>query len=105
MVKCEKPAPGETGNKTFTTFIFKSENICDKISVRPRISGDSIRLKGGSKTLKKLFIEKKIPAHKRDKIPVVAAGDKVIAVLGIGMDVDFIPDEGQQTLKIEFRVI
>ena len=105
VVKCEKPAPGETGNKTFTTFIFKSENICDKISVRPRISGDSIRLKGGSKTLKKLFIEKKIPAHKRDKIPVVAAGDKVIAVLGIGMDVDFIPDEGQQTLKIEFRVI
>lgn len=54
----------------------QSENlltVCPsgKISIRPRQTGDKIRLSGGSKSLKKLFIDRKIPAADRERIPVV----------------------------------
>ena len=54
----------------------QSENlltVCPsgKISIRPRQTGDKIRLSGGSKSLKKLFIDRKIPAADRGRIPVV----------------------------------
>ena len=34
--------------------------------IRPRKQGDEIRLPGGRKTLKKLFIDRKIPASQRE---------------------------------------
>ena len=48
--------------------------LCAKGSllVRSRRDGDTIRLSCGTKRLKKLFIDKKIPAHHRDQILVVA---------------------------------
>lgn len=49
-------------------------------TVRPRQTGDSIRLPGGTKTVKKLLIDRKIPAQKRDTLPVVVQDDTVIAV-------------------------
>ena len=39
-----------------------------KIVVRSRLPGDSIRLSGGTKSLKKLFIDRKIPASERLRI-------------------------------------
>ena len=41
------------------------------LTLRPRESGDTIRLSGGTKSLKKLFIDRKIPAAMRERIPVV----------------------------------
>ena len=41
------------------------------VRIRPRQAGDSIRLHGGSKSLKKLFIDRKIPAAQRDSVPVI----------------------------------
>lgn len=54
--------------------------------IRSRRSGDEIHLPGGTKTLKKLFIDRKIPAHKRCQIPVIADQTGVAAVFGIGGD-------------------
>ena len=54
--------------------------------LRSRAEGDAIRLSGGTKTLKKLFIDKKIPARERNRIPVLADDAGVVAVLGIGPD-------------------
>ena len=45
-------------------------------------------LSGGTKTLKKLFIDKKIPAADRDRIPVIADDHGVAAVHGLGIDRD-----------------
>lgn len=59
-----------------------------KIVVRPRRSGDRIRLPGGTKTLKKLFIDRKIPAAQRQRIPVLADDRGILAVWGIGPDTD-----------------
>ncbi len=59
-----------------------------KILVRARMAGDSIRLSGGTKTLKKLFIDEKIPASARDQIPVLADVGGVIGVAGLGGNLD-----------------
>lgn len=56
--------------------------------LRTRLAGDSIRLTGGTKELKKLFIDRKIPAHRRNRIPVVADDIGVLAVYGFGANPD-----------------
>lgn len=53
--------------------------------VRPRQTGDGITLPNGHRrSLKRLFIDKKIPRLERDIIPVVADGEGVLAVAGFG---------------------
>ena len=58
------------------------------IRVRSRRSGDSLRLSGGSKSLKKRFIDQKIPAHLRDLIPVLEDDRGILAVASLGADLD-----------------
>jgi tRNA(Ile)-lysidine synthase len=62
--------------------------VCPKgqMIVRCRQSGDEICLSGGTKSLKKLFIDRKIPAHERSQIPVIADSEGVLGVYGIGAD-------------------
>lgn len=59
-----------------------------KLMLRQRISGDTIRLPGGTKSLKKLYIDKKIPASRRDSIPVIADDGGVLCVYGLGENLD-----------------
>ena len=58
------------------------------IQVRSRLPGDTLRLPGGTKSLKKLLIDRKIPADLRDGIPVLADERGVLAVCGIGVNLD-----------------
>ncbi|MBR3979319.1 MAG: tRNA lysidine(34) synthetase TilS [Oscillospiraceae bacterium] len=76
-------APAEEFVNTPNCFTVQPQG---KLVVRTRETGDSIRLRGGSKSLKKLFIDKKIPANLRDFIPVIADDAGVLAVAGIGAD-------------------
>ena len=75
--------PAETIVNTGTVF-----TVCPKgqMIVRCRQSGDEICLSGGTKSLKKLFIDRKIPAHERLQIPVIADSEGVLGVYGIGAD-------------------
>lgn len=59
-----------------------------QIVIRSRLPGDEIRLSGGRKRLKKLFIDRKIPASQRGRIPVVADEEGVLGVCGIGVSLD-----------------
>ena len=59
-----------------------------QIHLRARKSGDSIRLSGGSKSLKKLFIDRKIPAARRQQIPVVCDDAGILGVYTIGANWD-----------------
>ena len=70
--------------------------------VRSRLSGDTIRLSGGTKSLKKLFIDRKIPAHLRETIPVVADEIGVLGVYGIGPNLDRISNTGDGVF-LDFR--
>jgi len=68
-------------------------NARGPIVLRPRGAGDSIRLNAGTCTLKKLFIDRKIPAHQRAHIPVLADERGVLGVMGIGANVDRLAKE------------
>ena len=76
----------------------------DSITIRSRQTGDSMRLNVGTCTLKKLFIDRKIPAHLRPYIPVVADGQGVLGVLGIGANVDRLAKD-LPAMQIRFQKI
>ena len=67
------------------------------ITVGSRRSGDTIRLSGGTKSLKKLFIDRKIPAASRNRIPVLRDEQGILAVHEIGVD--------QNREKSDFRPV
>ena len=56
--------------------------------LRSRESGDSIRLSGGTKSLKKLFIDRKIPAAERGHIPVLCDEKGILGVYSVGVNLD-----------------
>ena len=56
--------------------------------LRSRQSGDEIRLSGGTKSLKKIFIDRKIPAALRQQIPVLCDSRGILGVWSIGANLD-----------------
>lgn len=72
------------------------------VVVRCRETGDTLRLSGGSKSLKELFIDRKIPAAVRNRIPVVADEAGVLGVWGIGANLDRVSGAGNW-IEIEFE--
>ena len=63
-------------------------NPVGTVCIRSRRSGDAIRLSGGTKSLKKLFIDRKIPAALRDAVPVICDDAGILGVYGIGVNLD-----------------
>ena len=61
-------------------------HIEGQLILRSRKEGDTIRLSGGTKSLKKLLIDRKIPAWERSRVPVLADDTGVVAVIEIGTD-------------------
>ncbi|MBQ8868454.1 MAG: tRNA lysidine(34) synthetase TilS [Oscillospiraceae bacterium] len=78
--------------KKNSTNLLKNCLCCDIIEdgfvIRNRRIGDEITLfpRNVTKTLKKLFNESKIEAEKRDIIPVLALGSRVLWAEGVGID-------------------
>ena len=62
--------------------------VCPKgqMVVRSRRSGDSLTTPAGTKSLKKRFIDRKIPQFERSAVPVIADEGGVLAVWGFGVD-------------------
>ena len=56
--------------------------------LRARQTGDALRLPGGSRSLKKLLIDRKVPASQRDGIPVLCDERGVLGVYSIGVNLD-----------------
>ena len=81
-VSCEPAKNIENGPAVFTV-----EPNGD-MYIRARMSGDAMRRSGGTKSLKKLLIDRKIPAFQRDQIPVLADEKGVLGVYGIGVNLD-----------------
>ncbi len=68
-------------------------NASGPVVLRSRQAGDSMRLNAGTCTLKKLFVDRKISAHQRPYIPVLADVQGVLGVWGIGANVDRLATE------------
>lgn len=71
-----------------------------KVIVRSRKPGDRMRLSGGTKSLKEIFIDRKIPADLRAGIPVIADDAGVLGVWGIGANLDRVSSE--EGIRIQF---
>ena len=82
QIRCE---PAQALVNTATSF-----TVCPKgaLYLRSRRTGDTIRLPGGSKSLKKLMIDRKIPAADRDSIPVLCDDGGILGVWSIGVNQD-----------------
>ncbi len=99
-VKCELICV-ENINSLLSNDSVDYDKIKGELKMRPRIGGDSIKLKGRpEKSLKKLFCEMKIPCEQREKIPVVADDLGVVLVLGVGCDKRVLTDENTKNILI-----
>lgn len=81
-VICEPATEIRNSPDTFTVCPVGQIRLCS------RQSGDTIRLSGGSRSLKKLFIDRKIPAAQRSRIPVVRDDAGILGVYSIGVHQD-----------------
>ena len=52
----------------------------EPVVIRSRQAGDQLCLPCGTKTVKKLFIERKIPREERETIPIVCQKEVILAV-------------------------
>ena len=69
--------------------------------MRPRQTGDAVKLPGRSrKTLKKLFIEEKIPLTRRALLPILADDAGVLAAASFGPDVSRLAQPGEEAFEI-----
>ncbi len=81
-VRCQAATQIINDPNTFTL------EVRGDVYLRSRLAGDEMRLPGGTKSLKKLFIDRKIPASQRSLIPVLADEQGVLGVAGIGPSTD-----------------
>lgn len=75
-----------------------------KLFIRSRRTKDAIQLQGGTKSLKELMIDKKIPAAERDQIPVICDDAGILGVWGIGANLDRVSGQGT-AVEIRFENI
>ncbi len=69
--------------------------------IRPRRGGDKLTLgERPSKTVKKLMIEGRVPAPRRERVPVLARGERAAAVGGFGPERDCLASPGAPALHI-----
>ena len=63
-----------------------------QLYLRSRQSGDEIRLSRGTKSLKKIFIDRKIPAALRQQIPILCDSRGILGVWSVGTNLNRIAD-------------
>ena len=85
---------------------FDFNKIKGGIVVRNRQQGDKIKLVGGSKKIKDLFIDLKIPREDRCKIPVIVDEDGILQVGEYKSSENYKIDENtKEVLKVTFKKI
>lgn len=93
--------PNDSQEKTVHSF---AVSVQGEMVVRCRMEGDTLRLSGGRKSVKKLLIDRKIPAARRDMIPVLADDAGVVAVAGIGANLERISC-GENAVRIQIEYL
>lgn len=85
-VRLEGPVVLQNKVADASTFALKCDMMepIPRLTIRPRLTGDRLLGPGGSKSLKRRMIDAKIPAARRDLLPVAADSRGIVAVLGLG---------------------
>lgn len=82
-------------------FYLKASALAQGAFFRPRQEGDRIALPGRpAKSVKKLFIDEKLPRQRREQIPLLCCGETVLAVGGFGCDTAWLAEEGEPGWEI-----
>ncbi len=102
MEVADRENQGEIPKNLYTKW-FDYDRIKDTLSVRYRLPGDYITLKGGgTKSLKSLFIDEKIPREERGRIPLLAEGSHVLWVIGGRISEYYkVTEETERILKVQ----
>ncbi len=80
----EQPAVAGPSNDDGDSYSFLPENAIWPLEVRSWLPGDRIRLGGGSRKLKRVFGDRRVPLSERGRIPVLSdAEGRVLWVRGI----------------------
>ncbi|MDP4146470.1 MAG: tRNA lysidine(34) synthetase TilS [Bacillota bacterium] len=84
---------------------FDLDKVKGKISVRYRRNGDKFNPLGmkGSKKIKDLFIDLKIPKENRDRIPLVCFGDDIAWIVGYGISDMYKVDKSSRNI-LEIKI-
>lgn len=85
------------------TLLLNYGMIAGEIVLRPRQIGDMLALPGGRKSIKRLMIDRKIPASHRGCLPVLESGGQVLAVRQIGVSREYLPQPGSTLLVVQFE--
>ena len=96
-VICQPASQPQTGKVAFTVA------PVGPMILRCRSQGDAMRFPGGTKSIKKWFIDEKIPAPGRCRIPVIADELGVLGVYGGGANLD--RTAGDNLVLIRFETI
>lgn len=74
------------------------DKIKGHIRLRNRRQGDKIRLLGGTKKVKDLFIGLKVPREERSFVPLVVNNDTIVSIYGYRINVDYKVDENTKRI-------
>lgn len=99
----EEYKKNKRNDKNYLTYCMNYDRIKGNLYLRTRESGDRFTMPGRNvtKSLKKLFIEDKIPAAFRDKIPVLCDEDgRVVWLAEYGVSKPYIPGEDAEKILI-----
>ncbi len=109
-VKVEKTenvqfSPECVSGKSYSKTLYADlKKIPNGAVIRFRREGDVFKpFGGGTKKLKEYFIDKKIPALKRDFIPLIAFGSEILAVTGFEISDKIRVEEGSEIISISLK--
>ncbi|MCI8422985.1 MAG: tRNA lysidine(34) synthetase TilS [Lawsonibacter sp.] len=101
-ITCTEEVCAEQAQRPFDFCL--SQALVPALTARSRQRGDRLTLsRRPEKTLKKWFIEEKIPRVRRDCLPVLDCGGRVVAVAGLGASTLFSPKPGEPAWHITLR--
>ena len=100
LVVTHRPFPGPAFCSPSTIYIRPQTGTA---LIRPRQSGDEWMGPNGKKSLKRLFIDRKIPKAERERIPVVETGGRIICVYLLGPSYpERVDNIGQPAICLDF---
>lgn len=103
-VTCERAVRPPGVQATPMDFWLAEERIREPLLLSSRRTGDTLQPPTRpNKTVKKWFIDEKIPRTERERIPVLRSGDAVAAVGGLGAEECKLAETGQPALHITLK--
>lgn len=98
---CRKLICPATEERVENALYISCSRLCGGLMLRQRRTGDEIKLPGrGTKSVKKLFVDEKVPLSQREYIPVLADDAGVLAVGGFGIDINRMAQPGEEAIEV-----